>query len=105
MAPYFYDPERARQLTPFRVTGRTQQEVWSSLGDYDLRPGLPTLRGVPALLLHGENDPIPIAASRTTAELLGAELHPVPRCGHVPYVEAYEEFVLVVGGFLDQAAG
>ncbi|HEX6107017.1 MAG TPA: alpha/beta fold hydrolase [Gemmatimonadales bacterium] len=105
VAPYFYDPERARQLTPFRVTGRTQQEVWSSLGNYDLRPRLPALRGVPALLLHGENDPIPIAASRTTAELLGAELHPVPRCGHVPYVEAYEEFVRVVGGFLDQAAG
>lgn len=100
VAPYFYDPERARDLTPFRVTGRTQQEVWASLGDYDLRPRLPALRGVLALVLHGENDAIPIEASRTTAALMGAGFHPVPRCGHVPYVEAYQEFVEVVGGFL-----
>ena len=100
VAPYFYDPARAEDLTPFRVTGRTQQEVWSSLGDYDLRPRLPSLREVPSLVLHGENDVIPVQASRVTAELLGAELHPIPRCGHVPYVEAYEEFVRVVGGFL-----
>ena len=100
VAPYFHDPARARDLTPFRITGRTQQEVWSSLGEYDLRPRLPRLGQVPALVLHGESDVIPIAASRTTAELLGAEFHPVPACGHVPYVEAYEEFVRVVGGFL-----
>jgi proline iminopeptidase len=100
VAPYFHEPARARDLTPFRVTGRTQQEVWSSLGDYDLRPRLPALRGTPALVLHGESDVIPIAASRTTAELIGAEFHPVPACGHVPYVEAHEEFVRVVGGFL-----
>ena len=103
VAPYFYDPERARELTPFRVTGRTQQEVWASLGDYDLRPRLPALQGIPSLILHGENDVIPVAASRATADLIGAELHPVPRCGHVPYVEAYEEFVELVGGFLASA--
>jgi proline iminopeptidase len=100
LAAYFHDPDRARELTPFRVTGRTQQEVWSSLGDYDLRPRLPALGGIPSLILHGEEDAIPIEASRVAAELLGAEFHPVARCGHVPYVEAYEEFVRVVGGFL-----
>lgn len=100
VAPYFFDPARARDLTPFRVTGRTQQEVWASLGDYDLRPRLAALRGIPSLVLHGENDAIPIAASRESAALLGAEFHPVPRCGHVPYVEAHEEFVRMVGGFL-----
>jgi proline iminopeptidase len=100
VAPYFHDPERARDLTPFRVTGRTQQEVWASLGDFDLRERLPTLRGIPSLILHGEADAIPIEAARTTAQLIGAEFHPVPRCGHAPYVEAPEEFVRVVGGFL-----
>ena len=44
VAAYFFDPARAHDLTPFRVTGRTQQEVWSSLGDYDLRPQLAGLR-------------------------------------------------------------
>ncbi|HET8833224.1 MAG TPA: alpha/beta fold hydrolase [Gemmatimonadales bacterium] len=100
VAPYFFDPSRARDLTPFRVVGRTQDEVWRSLGNYDLRPRLPQLAGIPALVLHGEADPIPIDAARTAAELLGAEFHPVPRCGHVPYVEAFDTFRTVVGGFL-----
>jgi proline iminopeptidase len=100
VAPYFFDPARATELTPFRITGRTQQEVWASLGDYDLRPRLPELRGVPSLVVHGEEDPIPIEVARTTAELIGAAFHPVPRCGHVPYVEAFEEFRRVVGEFL-----
>ncbi len=100
VAPYFHDPERARDLTPFRVTGRTQQEVWASLGDFDLRARLPTLCAIPSLVLHGESDPIPIEAAAKTAQLIGAEFHPVPRCGHVPYVEAHEDFVRVVGGFL-----
>ncbi|HET7425661.1 MAG TPA: alpha/beta fold hydrolase, partial [Gemmatimonadales bacterium] len=100
VAPYFYDPKRARELMPFRVTGRTQQEVWQSLGDFDLRPQLPSLLGIPSLILHGENDPIPIDAARTAAGLIGAEFHAVPRCGHVPYVEAFDTFRAVVGGFL-----
>jgi len=100
VAPYFFDPERARDLTPFRVTGRTQQEVWQSLGNFDLRPRLPELRGIPALVLHGEEDPISIEAARTAAGLIGAEFHALPRCGHVPYVEAFEAFRTLVGGFL-----
>jgi len=100
VAAYFFDPSRARDLTPFRVVGRTQQEVWQSLGNYDLRPRLPELAGTPALVLHGEADPIPIDAARAAAELLGAQFHAVPRCGHVPYVEAFETFRTVVGGFL-----
>lgn len=100
VAPYFFDPARARELTPFRVTGRTQQEVWQSLGDYDLRPRLPGLRSIPALVLHGEADAIPIEAARTAAGLIGAAFHPLPRCGHVPYIEAFEPFRALVGGFL-----
>jgi proline iminopeptidase len=100
VAPYFHDPALARELTPFRVTGRTQQEVWASLGQYDLRPDLPRLQGLPAIVLHGENDPIPIEAARTTAELIGAEFHPLPSCGHVPYVEAFPEFVRLLDRFL-----
>lgn len=99
VAPYFSDPARARDLTPFRITGRTQQEVWSSLGDYDLRPGLARL-ALPAIVLHGEEDPIPLDSAHTVARLLKAEFHLLPRCGHVPYVEAFEEFVRLINGFL-----
>jgi proline iminopeptidase len=99
VSAYFYDPARARDLTPFRVTGRTQQEVWSSLGDYDLRPALAGL-DIPAVVLQGEDDPIPLEATRTVARLLNAELRLLPRCGHVPYVEAHEEFVRLLDEFL-----
>ena len=100
VAAYFHDPGRARDLTPFRVTGRTQQEVWASLAEYDLRSMLPRLRGLPAIVLHGEDDPIPIETARVTADLIGASLHPLPACGHVPYVEAFEAFVRLLDGFL-----
>lgn len=100
VAPYFYDPRRARELTPFRITARTQQEVWSSLGDYDLRPALARLR-VPALVLQGKQDLIPLESSETVARLLQGELQLLERCGHVPYVEAHQDFVRIVDGFLN----
>ena len=99
VAAYFYDPARARDLTPFRVTGRTQDEVWDSLGDYDLRPALSRL-DLPAIVLHGDSDPIPVYAAETAAQLLKAPLHVLEHCGHVPYVEAPEEFTRLLGGFL-----
>lgn len=100
VTPYFFDPGKARELTPFRITGRTQNEVWQSLGDYDLRPRFAGLRDTPALVLHGEEDPIPIAAARTAADLIGARFHPIPNCGHVPYVEAFDDFRQMLGAFL-----
>jgi proline iminopeptidase len=99
VAPYFSDPHRARDLTPFRVTGRTQQEVWRSLDGYDLRPALPRLN-VPALLIQGDEDVIPVEATRALADLLGAELHLMAGSGHVPYVEAFDEFVRLLDSFL-----
>ncbi len=96
---YFHDPARARDLTPFRVTGRTQEEVWTSLGDYDLRPALGRL-ALPALVVHGADDPIPLDTARVLADGLGAPLVPIPNCGHVPYVEAPEAFVRALDPFL-----
>ena len=103
VAAYFHDPERARDLTPFRVTGRTQQEVWASLGDFDLRPAVAHIT-VPAVVLHGTSDPIPLTTVETLAELLNAELYPLLKCGHVPYVEAFAEFVNVLDRFLPSAS-
>ena len=99
VVPYFHDPALAANLTPFRVTGRTQQEVWDSLGDYDLRPALGALH-FPATVLHGDSDPIPAELARTTADLLGAEFHLLERCGHVPHVERFDEFVRIAGDAL-----
>ena len=97
---YFHDPSRARELTPFRITGRTQQEVWNSLGDdYDIRPALREL-DLRAIVLHGDDDPIPVATARATAEALKAELVVLPDSGHVPYIEAAEQFRSTLDAFL-----
>jgi proline iminopeptidase len=89
VAGYFADPRRARDLTPFRVTGRVQQSIWESLGDFDLTAGLARVRGagVPSMIVHGRQDPIPVASSEAAARALGAELVLLDDCGHVPYVE------------------
>ncbi|HUG27020.1 MAG TPA: alpha/beta hydrolase [Gemmatimonadales bacterium] len=99
VAGYFHDPARATDLTSFRVTGRTQQEVWESLGEYDLRPALAKL-SLPAIVLHGASDPIPAETAEETAALLGAEFHRLAASGHVPYVEAPAEFRRLLDEFL-----
>ena len=86
VAGYFAHPERAHDLTPFRVMGRVQSSTWASLGDYDLEPALRGVR-VPALVVHGRQDPIPLASSEAAARALGAEFVVIEECGHVPYVE------------------
>ena len=88
VAGYFADPARARDLTPFRVVGRVQQSVWESLGDFDLTaPGQLDTVDAPTIVIHGRQDPIPIASSEAAAKALRAELVPIDDCGHVPYVE------------------
>jgi proline iminopeptidase len=86
VAGYFADPARAHDLTPFRVTGRVQQSIWGSLGDYDLLPALRDVR-LPVFVTHGRQDPIPLASSREAARALGAGCVVLEDCGHVPYVE------------------
>lgn len=99
VAGYFADPHRAMALTPFRVTGKVQQSVWGSLGDFDLRDAL---RGVdvPTLVVHGRNDPIPLASAAAAAACLGGELVVLERCGHVPYVEQADALFGAIAAFL-----
>jgi proline iminopeptidase len=99
VAGYFHDWRRARELTPFRITGRTQQEVWDSLGAFDLRPRISELL-VPAIVVHGEDDPIPVETAAALAGLLHAPLCRIPECGHVPYVESPERFTEALDRFL-----
>lgn len=103
VAGYFRDFRDAKNLTAFRVTARTQQAVWDSLGEFDLRPRLrehATRYPVPdTRIIHGSFDPIPIAGSRELARLLGAELVELPT-GHCPHVEATEDFVRALEAFL-----
>ena len=99
VAGYFARPERAHDLTPFRVMGRVQESVWESLGDYDIVNALGTVR-CPALVVHGREDPIPLASSEAAARALGARLVVLEACGHVPYVEQPQGLFAAIGDFL-----
>lgn len=103
VAGYFADPSRVHDLTPFRVTGRVQQSVWESLGEFDLQAGLRQLQ-VPALVVHGRQDPIPLASAQACAAALGAEGVWLDDCGHVPYVEQPAQLFAAVEDFLARTA-
>jgi proline iminopeptidase len=102
VAGYFADPARAADLTPFRVTGRVQTQVWESLGDFDLTAALATV-DVPSLVVHGRQDPIPLASSEAAAVALRAPLLVLDECGHVPYVESREALFGALRTFLHGA--
>ncbi|MEP6618858.1 MAG: alpha/beta hydrolase [bacterium] len=86
VAGYFADPRRAHDLTPFRVTGRVQQSIWNSLGQFDLRDALGLVQ-TPSFVAHGRQDPIPLESSMEVARALGTQCLILEECGHVPYVE------------------
>ena len=100
VAGYFADPTRATALTPFRVTAKVQQAVWDSLGNFDLRE---LLRGVhtPAIVIHGREDPIPLASAAEAAASLRAPLVVLEACGHVPYVEQPDLLFSAITRFLE----
>ncbi|HET9799611.1 MAG TPA: alpha/beta fold hydrolase [Gemmatimonadaceae bacterium] len=103
VAGYFADPARASDLTPFRVTGRVQQSIWDSLGEYDLTDALSRVH-VPALVVHGRQDPIPLASSEAAARALGTTCVVIDNAGHVPYVEQPDQLFALLRGFLRDSA-
>ncbi|MBX6332346.1 MAG: alpha/beta fold hydrolase [Gemmatimonadaceae bacterium] len=104
VAGYFAHPERAHDLTPFRVLARVQQSVWESLGDFDLVPRLAHVP-TPTLIVHGREDPIPLASSEAAVHAMPhARLVVLEDCGHVPYVEAPEALFDALRSFLEATA-
>ena len=93
-------------MTPFRVTARTQQAVWQSLGAYDFRAQLrqtfPDGKAPRSLLLHGIYDPMPLESARETAALLSTGVIELAT-GHAPHVEATQDFVRALDPFLRRA--
>ena len=104
VAGYFADPARSAELTPFRVIGKVQKSIWESLGDYDLRPALASVK-CPAVVVHGSEDPIPAESSREIAAALGARFVLVEGSGHVPYVERPDLLFPALTDFLDETDG
>ncbi len=101
VAGYFSDPRKASDLTPFRVVARVQQSVWESLGDFDLIRDLKSIK-IPSIVIHGRDDPIPVASSVEAARALGTNLVVLDECGHVPYVEQPQRLFAALDPFLDE---
>lgn len=102
VAGYFNDFAKVSDMTPFRLTGRTQSAVWNSLAEYDLRDELTKL-SIQSLVIHGTHDPVSIDTARETANLLGAEFVEFEESGHVLHVEERDKFVSTLDAFLPRA--
>jgi proline iminopeptidase len=101
VAGYFSDPRKATDLTPFRVVARVQESVWESLGDFDLISNLKGIK-IPSIIVHGRDDPIPLASTVEAARALGTNLLVLDECGHVPYVEQPQRLFAALDSFLDE---
>jgi pimeloyl-ACP methyl ester carboxylesterase len=88
---YFADPSVAGRdyLARYGVecAAQTTASVKEHFERRTLADGLPSAR-LPALFIHGEDDPLPVRCSTETAALMpDATVALVPDCGHFPWLE------------------
>lgn len=70
---------------------------------YDYHSALAKLK-VPALVIHGEADLIPIEGSQKLASsIAGTQMVVMKKSGHFPFIEEPQEFIKVVNDFLTTA--
>ena len=99
---WFADSDLARSFAPPKVTSDTGSAILARLRreGYDWRPRLRAL-SVPTLVIHGEDDALPVAVSAELVALLPrAQCQLVPHSGHMPFWEAPDVFFSVVDSFL-----
>ena len=99
---WFADPDLARFFAPPKVTSDTGAAVLARLRreGYDWRTRLRAL-SVPTLVIHGEEDALPMSVSAELAALLPrAQRELVPHAGHMPFWEAPDVFFPIVDSFL-----
>ena len=74
-------------LTARAIEARLYDDTWNSEG-YDLIPRLQAL-DIPTLVLHGEDDFVPVELAAHIAEAMpNGRLVVLPECGHFAYLEA-----------------
>jgi|SRR5579863_679972 len=75
-----------------------------SMGQADVSSLLATLR-TPALVVHREQDMIPLADARAVASAIpGAVMSVIPGCDHLPWAGDWEPVVQAIVGFIDSLA-
>jgi proline iminopeptidase len=88
---YFADPSVAGPDYLNRLGVECADQTSGSIKEHferrTLAEGLPSVR-LPALFVHGENDPLPVRCSTETAALMhDATVELISRCGHFPWLE------------------
>ena len=84
------------------IEERLYDDTWNTAG-YDLLPKLRSLE-VPALVLHGADDFVPVElVARIAGALPGARLVVLPECGHFAYLESPDAFRGHVTALLDRS--
>jgi proline iminopeptidase len=94
--PHFFKKRQSAIGPPARVGVQASIGTNRSLADHlerrTLARGLPSAR-LPALFVHGEDDPLPVRSATDTAALIpGARIETIPDCGHFPWLEQPEAF-------------
>ncbi len=109
-APYparLADRSLATLFTAPRATSVTGAAVATDLrhNGYDWRPLLSALPVV-VLVIHGERDLLPLAASHELVDSLAtsAKLVVIPGSGHMPFWEAPQRFFALIDSFLSTPA-
>jgi len=109
----FADPGRAVELAssldrPFPINLSANQQLGGEVKTWsepDLRHRCRSL-DVPFLILHGDKDPRPCwAVDSLAAALPDAETRVFRSVGHVPWLEAPEEFIAILRRFLGDLSG
>jgi pimeloyl-ACP methyl ester carboxylesterase len=97
---YVLPPNPLRLEIPLADVPDTMESVEAHWAAGTLERGLPKLE-MPALLIHGEADPLPSSASVETAALIpGARLELIQRSGHFPWLERHGDIRPLVETFL-----
>jgi len=96
------DSDLARSFTPPKLTSQTGAIILARLRreGYDWRTRLRAL-SVPTLVIHGEDDALPVTVSAELVALLPrAQRQLLAHCGHMPFWEAPDAFFPAVDSFL-----
>lgn len=105
--PSFYDRKLASKLQlafqpDYVKKSAMLYHLSRDVATYDLYPQLATLK-TPTLILHGEADLLPVEAARKLNRTIkDSELVLLKYCGHFPFIEAPQDFVVNVKSFLNR---
>ena len=103
---YFAHPADAAPMPELTIGVQSSADTNASLEHHfeagTLERGLPDVR-LPALVIHGDLDPLPLRTATDTAALIpGAAMEIIEDCGHWPWLEQPREVRRIVERFLER---